>query len=77
MEKQEAAQHIFSTLISDQLRITAFVPNRNAEMMIATADILGQSRLCPGKYEQAGLTIAAELVAHERRPGFRPVDDDA
>jgi hypothetical protein len=51
MKEENAAQHIFSALIPDEFRMASRIPHRNTEMVVASAKILGNPRLCPCKYE--------------------------
>jgi hypothetical protein len=51
MKEENAAQHIFSALVPDKLWMAPRIPHRNTEMVIASAKIIGNPRLCPRKYE--------------------------
>jgi hypothetical protein len=51
MKEENAAQHILSALVPDELRMAPRIPHRNTEMVIASAKIIGNPRLCPCKYK--------------------------
>lgn len=53
MKEENPAQHILPTLISHEFRMAPRVSHRNAEMVVCTTDILGDSRLCAGKHKNA------------------------
>ena len=51
MKEKDSAQHIFSTVVSDELRVASRVSDRNTKMMVCVADVIGNSRLCAGKHK--------------------------
>ena len=73
LEQKYAAQHVFFTLIPHQLRATAWIPDRDAEMVILDAAIVGHSRLSARKHENARLPVATHFVVGECDPTFRPI----
>jgi hypothetical protein len=77
MKEENAAQHIFSALVPDELRMAPGIPHRNTEMVIASAKIIGNPRLCPCKYENPRFAIATDFVFNKCQPRLRPVYHDA
>jgi hypothetical protein len=51
MKEENSAQHIFSTLVSDELRVASRVSDLNTKMVVCATDIIGNSRLRAGKHK--------------------------
>ena len=68
MKEENSAQHILPAPIPDELRVAPGVPHRNTEMVVASADIIGDPRLCPGKYKNARFAVATDFVLDKCRP---------
>jgi len=67
MKEENSAQHIFSALVSDKLRMTSRIPHRNTEMVVAPADIIGNPWLCPGKHENPGFAVSTDFILSKCR----------
>jgi len=68
MKEEDPAQHIFPAQVPDKLRMAPSIPHRNAEMMVAPTDIIGDPGLCPGKHKNPRLAVATNLVLDKCRP---------
>ena len=51
MKEENSAQHILPASVPDELRMAPRIPHRNTEMVVAPTHIIGDPRLCPGKYK--------------------------
>jgi hypothetical protein len=68
VKEENPAQHIFSALVSDKFRMASRIPHRNPEMVVASADIIGDPRLGSGEHENPGFAIATDFVLSKCRP---------
>jgi hypothetical protein len=68
MKEENSAQHISPALVPDELRVAPRIPHRNTEMVVASADIIGDPRLCSGKYKNSRFAVATDFVLDNCRP---------
>src|SRR5215475_9780655 len=77
MKEKNSAQHVFLTPVSHEFRVTPRVPDRNAEMMVAPAHIIGNPWLCPSKHKNPRFAITTDLVLDKCRPRLGTIDHHA
>ena len=68
VEKENPAQHILSTPVSDEFRVAPRIPYRDTEMVVCPADIIGDPRLGPGKHKNPRFAVAADFILNKCWP---------
>jgi hypothetical protein len=51
MKEENPAQHILPAPVPHELRMAPRIPHRYTEVVVASADIVGDPRLCSGKHK--------------------------
>lgn len=77
MKEENPTQHILPTPVPDELRMAPRIPHRNTKMVIAPADIVGNPRLCPGKYKNPRFAVATDFVLDKCRARLRAINHHA
>jgi len=77
MKEENPAQHILSAPVPDELWMAPWISHRNTEMVVASTHIVGNPRLCAGKYKHSRFAVGTDFVLDKCRPRLRAIDHDA
>jgi hypothetical protein len=77
MKEENSAQHIPSAPVPNELWMAPRISHRNTEMVVASANIVGDPRLCAGKHKNSRFAVGTDLVLDKCRARLRAIDHDA